>query len=566
MPITNETLSFRPSINVDAKTIRVTDTYPYGSEGYSWNARQVIGVLEITQSDIGEVVHSQDNFDFPDIKPVDAEPTSESEAYDLPTLPDGSITPGNYTVKYTVRVGFRVNISAAQGQSYTIINALNNYPELIQPGDVFVFTDPTNPDNAGSYVVATASPPSGILTTVTFVGGGPSGNGVLGSGFFYLVFTKTIQVNYKPSLKPLVSINQFHSCKDFTFTSIDETAYGNFFSLTRQHRVKSPQGILPQPPNDVVSENKTIVIGPGIYTQTYVSIVDSQVIYRQDDGLEIVFNVASSAEHNVQCFSNTLCDLKDCLTKLWNDYSVQFTTTGSSALGPTLLQVVSLIQQVSVQEECGNADAASEALGKVKDLLKSCGCECKDCGSNSETPVFIGGPSTKNVSASAVILQAIQGLDAQNAQEAFEVLFSLLSNFQEDQEQVNEVFTQSISEINEQVSELLQRKNWSARLSQPVGQNFEVSQVFNNSAQIQATVEVLGVGQGRISFTQDGQPFLLDGVEVYFQKAISAQVPSLAGALEVEVTSNQINLFGFDVAGAPVNGMFNGYINIVVNG
>ena len=138
MAITNETLSFRPSINVDAKTIRVTDTYPYASEGYAWNARQVLGVLEIVQSDLGEVVHSQDNFDFPDIKPVDAEPTVESEAYDLPTLADGSIAPGNYTVKYTVRVGFRVTISKSQGQTYNILDLLNNYPETIKPGDVFV--------------------------------------------------------------------------------------------------------------------------------------------------------------------------------------------------------------------------------------------------------------------------------------------------------------------------------------------------------------------------------------------------------------------------------------------
>jgi hypothetical protein len=147
------TISFTTAINLNTNQLQVTDTTNYQGQGIP--SANVVGILSI--SNATGVIY-QGVWNRPDINPS---VSPLSTLVNMPTT-NGFITPGVYTVTYTINYGI-TQYSATNTYTYTfIVPAIDITQEVDGYASTFSSTDDTNYGSPVSMTyLQTVTPPAG---------------------------------------------------------------------------------------------------------------------------------------------------------------------------------------------------------------------------------------------------------------------------------------------------------------------------------------------------------------------------------------------------------------------
>lgn len=195
--------------------------------------------------------------------------------------------------------------------------------------------------------------------------------------------TKTVTLTIAP---PIITISQDSDCWCPTFVSKDITNYNvagaTIVSITSVHTVVYPISTATQQPvqPDVVSSLPIITI-PELYTGgSYISTVETTVVYQLPDGTIVMYDLFGQKTKTVTCDFD-ICSIKACIGNLVTKYRAELCTNPIEAqkTGHTLLTLSGLLWRMDLERGCGsnNNNAVSETVCSIKTILgETTGCGC----------------------------------------------------------------------------------------------------------------------------------------------------------------------------------------------
>lgn len=187
-------------------------------------------------------------------------------------------------------------------------------------------------------------------------------------------YTITKVYNVCPVI-PEVDIDITVDCICGKFTSVDNTDYGAYDSLTRVHTVKYPGGVPLSPEVSALAN-----ITAALYTGTYTSIITSTVTYGA-----LTFIVTGSVEQKINC-AKSICDVSCQIFTLQDAYfdALKYGTPNFNAktvrdLKAQLDEVTMFMQGISMAMDCGQTDKINDLLDRVYTVgnftPQGCGCD-----------------------------------------------------------------------------------------------------------------------------------------------------------------------------------------------
>lgn len=372
----------------DPESFQFDDDTDYVS--LSLSSDDVRGCFEVEDPN-GNIIHNNTDFDSPDIL---GSSTLQYSGLALPLDTNEEIVQGDYTVTYSIVVDKPI-IALNQGaKTFTI---LGNYAaEITSSGSITVVRSTGN--NATYTVVSAVF--GGVNTVVTVTQAIP--NATVDGSIHYAdqeVFTKEFTATYSDEF-PEIEIEVDVDCFCGTLVSTDATSYGSGATInSRTHTVVYPAALNIA---DVVSSNAVVTISP-IYTQTWTTIIETNLTYTLSTGVTVDVILTGSQETVVDC-DLSLCQISCCLLALNNRYLNN--KTANPPLAATYLAALNrafqLVQLFKMAQECGQTTAAATALSEIRtvaDCTENCGC-----GDNEEPSQIIplcsaGGATTAVVTA-----------------------------------------------------------------------------------------------------------------------------------------------------------------------
>lgn len=278
--------------------------------------------------------------------------------------------------------------------SYDIINSTTGgTPTVVVAGDT------TGPQPTSLTIVNSTSGGNGVYNIVnievvegTTVYELDSDPGVIitdGQINFNWTTEYTTDLCYDFCYEPVsIDIDMVGDCFASRLTSKDATQYGNYESLVRVHTLKYPDGLQDQFP-DVVTGLQTNQVTP-IYTKTWTSIIESDVVYLQEDGLCITDRLIGSQEYEVDCSVN-FCKLYNCMKSFYELWMSKKKDNPLEAqrLGYKWGQLTALWTLAKTAAECGKNDDLKCWFKQMTEILNSEGCNCVCEGDDSELPTLI---------------------------------------------------------------------------------------------------------------------------------------------------------------------------------
>lgn len=366
-------------LTADPKSFTVTDTFDYDTLlGYS----NVLGNVKATAPD-GVVFHNNISLVTPDI---DISSSTTSDAYPLSLDSDGNPKAGSYKFQYTATVQDEVLRAAIvtnnSGAKTFVLNG--NYLSALATGSNFLVNDgsdvPITLDGTPTYSTGTGQ------TTVTI-------NETLGvlsvNAYFQYELTSTYVKEFTVAYEyetPDICINiEFDQCCTLiTFT--DETAYPEGSTVTRLHTVRYP---LSSPAKaNLTSPLQSFPSSPA-WTGTYTDLFTADIEYVS--GILTVIDEASNTKELKVSTDASSCQVAACINNVALKYNSQLTSAPAQAqiTGKYLLNAVALVTAYNLAIKCGNADDATDYLGKIKEIAETCGCDCdcEDCSDGTSTQV-----------------------------------------------------------------------------------------------------------------------------------------------------------------------------------
>ncbi len=174
---------------------------------------------------------------------------------------------------------------------------------------------------------------------------------------------------------PEIAIEVEVDCFCGLLESIDATSYGPTAIINeRTHTVVYPAALNI---SDIVSQNAVVTVSP-IYTQTWTTIIETNLTYTLPDGSTVDVILTGSKETVVDC-DLSLCQISCCLLALNNRY-INARTTNPVDAGiylAALNRAVQLVQLFRMAQECSQTTAAANALTEIRqvaDCTEGCGC------------------------------------------------------------------------------------------------------------------------------------------------------------------------------------------------
>lgn len=207
---------------------------------------------------------------------------------------------------------------------------------------------------------------------------------------------------------PTPSIDLTATCVTSTLVSEDVTNYtvscnGTStapYSITRTHTIKYPVDPITglSVHADVVSSDAKVTITP-IWTQTFTTLLSSDLLYYTTDGLWINYVVGGSDSIEVEC-DDTICCIYDCIWNLYNNYlkytgADSYNAVKAAEYKKVLFQVLNLWMLYGIAVQCGETTEMQDRLNDIKDVVQAEACDC--CGGNNDgvptqvVPIFGGG-------------------------------------------------------------------------------------------------------------------------------------------------------------------------------
>jgi hypothetical protein len=425
--LTSNDLNIVPLINFDTKTIRIKDLLDYTAFGITPSGNNANGCYTAIQIQTADTFYNNTDFDAADIVISTSDISAPAVNFPLDSVTQQMLL-GNFSIAYRFRYQTpEITIVSVQGPPanvFTVLKAgLGDYVPVI--GTQFVTSGNINSANNGSWtVLGYDETPTEYTIQVsgTLVNESETEGAVAVFSFFY---EKTFTFCLKEFNKPCVKIEQSYSCLSGTLTSKDVSAIGNPTSDALTHTLKYPQALGDQQPPDVVTSTPTINVGPSIWTMTWTSIVTHVLQYSYDDGTIIETTITGTKEIDVACFD--LCCLLDGVSKLYEKFKNESEASGRSAYTTDYIKAIGLLNLIAgFSETCNDTEKAEQMVQELKDVLALHACLCHDCeacNGSSELPQEITPMSTSIIMAQFVALSPIPGLNAENVQQAIQILY-----------------------------------------------------------------------------------------------------------------------------------------------
>lgn len=357
----------------------VTDDTDY-SGTYGLNPSSVVGILRLEGP--SGLIHYNPNFSSPDITPG----TTDTFVQSLPLQTGGLPMEGEYAWTYSIRITSSIS-SVVAGVNGQFIIPIDQADSITEAGTVTIVG---STGNDGTYTVISAVWDSGTSRTIVTVANVPS---AVGDGELYYDLVGEEETFEFYFCEPEITIEHDLECNISALQSTDDTNYtissttGQYFSLapttiSRNHRLRAPQGITPAVP-DVVGSTAVIVATP-IYTKTWTTILTPTVTYDLPSGVQVVYTITATKEINVSC-DNNLCTISSCLFNVYDKY-IQFRSENYSMADTYQKYLIELTGAYMVYEiglGCGDTDMKAEALAEMTRIAKATGCDC--CNPEADT-------------------------------------------------------------------------------------------------------------------------------------------------------------------------------------
>lgn len=353
----------------DPASFKLEDTTDYSS--LSLDSDDVRGVFTIEDPN-GNIIHSNTDFDSPDIL---GSSTLQYNDLPIPLDVNDEIVQGEYTFDYSIVVDDPI-IGLSQGaKTFTVLG--NRAAAITSSGSIVVVRSTGN--NATYTVVSAVF--GGVNTVITVTQAIP--NATVDGSIQYAdqtVYTEEFTATYSDTF-PQIDIEVEVDCFCGTLVSTDATSYGSGSTInSRTHTVVYPAAL---DIADVVSSNAVVTISP-IYTQTWTTIITTNLTYTLSDGSTVDVILTGSKETVVDC-DLSLCQISCCLLALNNRYLNNRTSNPPKAAEyfAALTRAFQLVELFNIAQKCGQTTAANTALSEIRtvaDCTESCGCD------NSEEP------------------------------------------------------------------------------------------------------------------------------------------------------------------------------------
>jgi len=368
----------------------LADDTDYGTLGIA--LADVRGNYTSVTDPLGNVIHSNTDFDNPDVLPA------SSLLYTsllIPTDAGGDIIAGQYSFTYDIKVDNPIIGVSQIGQTFTIDG---DYVALIQAAGSIDVVRSTG--NNGTYTVASVALVGGD-TEITVVQAVPSGTADGSIQYSTQTIYSKTQTSTYSNVIPAISIEVQTDCFCGVLKSIDKTNYGTATIISRVHTVMYPAALQIA---DIVSSNATVTVSP-IYTKTWTTKIESTISIPVTNGT-IQATIVGSQETDVTC-DLTLCEISCCVIALNNRYLDARCTNSTLAAKyfADLTRVMQLIEIFQMATACSQSDVASDALNEIK-KVGNCQdtCRCDDDQPQIVVPLCSSGANCVNVTAGSGIV------------------------------------------------------------------------------------------------------------------------------------------------------------------
>lgn len=376
------TISTQVTFNVGSILPQVTfsDVTNYSSFGISLS--QVSGIIRMNGP--SGIFHNG-SFTSPDL----ILNVNNSFQKNLPLDAAGNFLQGAYSFLYRNQVTWVDNIVSSTGFDFAVFgDRVDSY----LPGQQFVATGP----NAGTYNVSSVSYDSVFNRTNINVFQTLPSPGVVGGAITVInEYSQTLNYNLCYE-RPVVNIEVESDCDCANLESSDLTNYTiqvNGVSvypsnISRVHTVKSPIQANGQPVEPDFVTNLANAVVTGIWTGTYVTLLEVVATYLMPDGLVVVDNISGTESHTVEC-NEGLCCVYQCLENIFNQYKLYVETNASIAERYKVLitKVLSSWMLYSIARSCAQNSAAAKYLNEIIDYAKASNCNC--CNDTDTDPVKV---------------------------------------------------------------------------------------------------------------------------------------------------------------------------------
>jgi len=394
--MTSDDIRVKIEIDVDAKTIQLTDTHSYDSATGDY----VVGVYELFDS-AGNVVYKNADYDTPD-KIIDPDIVVKSDiaatALNLPLNSASEIEEGEYTLGYKVNVpaSYTDKTTSVEGVATDTIKATITSSEAADIVKLGCF-EVKNHGTSGMNQVYTIVSMSYSGTVATFVVNETVPTAASGSTETITTFTSI--ANYELTkkftyclTKPTIDIDYLLDCDTPKFTSTDNTSYAatnngesiGYSSMTRTHTLVPPTGSGLSTTTASTSEIEIT----NVWTNTWQTTTSTTVLWEAEQWSSsdttvwyyITGVVAGADSSNVQC-DTCGCEMDTCFSNLYNKWLVALATNPTEETGyrEDLIKAITnwtlYRQAISCGEDTADYCAAMKAIFTANDCV---------CSSNSD--------------------------------------------------------------------------------------------------------------------------------------------------------------------------------------
>lgn len=400
MALTTPSVSKAFTIGASAATWDLEDTTDYTTFGLL--ASQVKGNFRL--EDPSGLIHNNVDFTMPDTDPGGGD-TEYSNALvltsnNLPLF-------GLYSHVYSIQITHAITAINAGGPGLGSIEFLGDFVDDITEAGLFEIAGSDNNDD--EYTVSSVSF-NGTHTVVVPVEAVAVPGGSLGNIVYVLESAEDDYDFY--FCKPTIAIEHVVNCESSSLQSEDVSEYsitytGQYTSLapdsiSRTHKLRYPQGIVPAPA-DIVGSVAILVASP-IYTKTWTTLLTTELVYTLPSTLVVNYTADGAKEVDVEC-SEELCSISTCIQNVNDSYveSLRTNPKDSQRWAERLNKVVGGYMLYSLGVRCGDNDLRHEGIDQIREVAKACSCSCLDAANDSGVPQQVlpisgfGGSGTSTV-------------------------------------------------------------------------------------------------------------------------------------------------------------------------
>lgn len=385
-------------------TVELTDTFTAAGIDLA----NVKGCIKI-EAPTG-IVYNNTDFDNPDL---DSGNSFIKTGLVLPQNSVQKIMKGEYTVTVTVQVSdFEKDV--------TLFSYDNTEKQLVLTGNYT--SEVNNATVLGVYDLG------GLVQAVTLDEPSTFGSGKTTATVVALSLTEDpedyyLKITYDLSLvqaedydfqwdDPEVKIDVVADCNCAKLTSTDNTEYGDYISLTREHRVVYP---VTSGQEDYVSSLKQIVLNQ-LWTKVYQIVVTTTALFQDNDngGYYIQSVLEGQKDCEVTC-DDAICSISTCINTLLTQYAASLSNnpTKASSLQQLIIQTMSNWMGYSLAIECG-LGTETQFVTNIKTILNiagiSCGCGCDDVATKSIKIVPTCGAGSGGEALNIILESATAGI------------------------------------------------------------------------------------------------------------------------------------------------------------